>query len=122
MLPRQNRLSQKERNAFKNGALRFQTPIFLLKTTQDQSSHPPRFAIVVKKTIDRRAVVRNRIKRVISEALKEILPSFLQNSNTLLIAQNNIKEKTRKEIQKDLHTLIRTHLTLTESSKKAREK
>lgn len=119
MLPRQNRLSQKDRNAFKNGAIRFQTPLFLLKITQDQSPHPPRLAIVVKKTIDRRAVVRNRIKRVISEALGEILPSLLQNSNTLLIAQNNIKEKTKEEIQKDLYALIRAHPTLVGPPNKA---
>lgn len=55
------------------------TPYFAVKYAQN-NLQVSRFAFVVKKTVDKRAVVRNRIRRVlrscIEELIREIVPGY----------------------------------------------
>lgn len=64
---------KKNRFSFKSGVPKnsFQTPFFVIKYDR-QAETGPLLAIVISKKIDKRATVRNRIKRFIANQLEEM--------------------------------------------------
>lgn len=76
MLKKEYRLNAKERLIFTNS---INSPFFTLKTVKSNRVHN-RYGFVISKKIDKRAVARNRIKRVfrtyIEGSLKDIKPGF----------------------------------------------
>lgn len=63
---------------------------FILKTSKNQLSYP-RFAFVISKKVDSKAVVRNRIKREMTMAAGEILKG-LDGSDFLFILKRSAVE------------------------------
>lgn len=76
MLKKEFRLNRQEKLIFTNS---INSPFFTLKTVKSNRVHN-RYGFVISKKIDKRAVVRNRIKRVfrtcIERSLKDIKPGF----------------------------------------------
>lgn len=66
-------LDRSHRFSFRKGAPRriFATPLFVIR--YDSNNDHLHCSVVVGKKVDKRAVVRNRIKRQINEMLREIL-------------------------------------------------
>ena len=66
----------------------------------------PRFAFIVSSKVSKKAVVRNRIRRVLSDIsrtrLKEIGPV-----DAILIADKRIIEAPREKIEQDLESILR---------------
>ena len=56
-----------------------------------------RFGIVVSKKIDKRAVIRNKIKRIFREALSELNKNLVPGHDILLIAKKEVLAKTKEE-------------------------
>jgi len=56
-----------------------------------------RFGIVVSKKIDKRAVVRNRIKRIFRRLLGDLSENMTSGHDILLIIKKEIENKTREE-------------------------
>ncbi len=48
----------------------------------------PRFAIVVSTKIDKRATRRNRIRRIVSESLRHLLPVVVPVDGVLIVRRN----------------------------------
>ncbi len=56
-----------------------------------------RFGVVVSKKIDKRAVVRNKIKRIFRNALTDLNRNMMPGHDILFIARKDILNKTKEE-------------------------
>lgn len=56
-----------------------------------------RFGVVVSKKIDKRAVARNRIKRLFRDVLGKLIGSIMPGHDILIIVKEGILGKTRGE-------------------------
>ena len=66
-----------------------------------------RFAVVVGASVARKAVVRNRIRRVIQEAILECLPKILK-VDMIVYPKKEIMDVDRKQIKKEIEQLLKT--------------
>jgi ribonuclease P protein component len=60
------------------------------------TSHPPRFAVVVSSKIDKRATHRNRMKRLVREAVRRQLPSIENGVDGVLIVRRRIPDSEQE--------------------------
>lgn len=69
-----------------------------------------RFAVNISKKIDKRAVVRNRLRRQIHEALRLSLPSLRANFDVLISAKSTVAQRnpTFEELNQDIVAFINT--------------
>ncbi|MBI5422086.1 ribonuclease P protein component [Candidatus Peregrinibacteria bacterium] len=69
-----------------------------------------RFAVNISKKIDKRAVVRNRLRRQIHEALRLSLPSLGANFDVLISAKSSVAQRnpTFEELNQDIVAFINT--------------
>jgi len=71
-------------------------PQFIFKKKQNGLT-VNRFGIVVSKKIDRRAVVRNKIKRFFRQALEQINRNMMPGHDMLFVIKKEIADKTKEE-------------------------
>lgn len=57
-----------------------------------------RFGFVIRKTVDKRAVVRNRIKRVLRSCIEEKLQDIQPGYDMLFFPEKGIMIKSREEV------------------------
>ena len=81
-----------------NNSNSFSVPQFVLK---ERKNGLPlhRFGIVVSKKIDKRAVVRNRIKRLFRNTLENLNKNMEPGHDILFIVRSGILDKMQKENQ-----------------------
>ncbi len=103
MLKKQNRLGK---NMGKTKSSFFSSNILTIKVF-DNKEEITRFAFVISKKIDKRAVVRNRIKRKLSRAVEKIFKDVSKRRNIVVIAKKGIEVSLEKEILKNLEGLFR---------------
>jgi len=113
VLPKQYRLHdyQEIERVKKEGKLS-QSPLFgvliLEKTGQSVSlSVPPRFAFIVSKKVSIKATERNRIKRVLSESVRSLLPAIKPDIDGIFLGKRGIIGKKRTEIEPELENIFR---------------
>lgn len=73
------------------------TALFLLKYAVSPVSHS-RVGIVVSKKVDKRAVRRNHLRRVVMHALQPLLPQMPTPYDLVFIVKGNSGDVTDKEI------------------------
>ena len=95
MFKRENRLVLKI--SF-NNSHPISSPQFILKEKKN-GLLINRFGIVVSKKIDKRAVVRNKIKRIFRNALLGLSKNMMLGHDILFIVKKEALGKTGKEIQ-----------------------
>ena len=101
MFPQENRL-RKERDhklVFKKGQ-RYVSPYFVLlvlRRTEDMES-PTRFSVIVSKKVNKLAVIRNRIRRVLRESIKSSLNDIKPGFDCIVIARNPVIGKEITEM------------------------
>lgn len=64
---------------------------------------PSRFTVIVSTKIDKRAVIRNRMKRLVREAIHHLLPSLKQSIDGVFIVRKKLPDNeidVEKQIQK----------------------
>ena len=66
-----------------------------------------RFGVIVSKKIDKRATVRNRIKRQIRHCVEENKNDLPIGRDILILVRNDIKNKETKEICKSIAEIFR---------------
>ncbi len=113
MLPKQYRLHdyQEIERVKKEGKL-FQSPLFgvliLEKTGQSVSLSPfSRFAFIVSKKVSTKATERNRIKRVLSESVRLLLPAIKPEVDGVFLGKRDIIGKKKIEIEQELENIFR---------------
>lgn len=75
----------------------FSAPFFIAKV-KSNTLLLNRFGVIISKKIDKKAVVRNRIKRLIYSVIGELQQSTKQGYDILFIIRKNAVGKTRKEL------------------------
>lgn len=65
-----------------------------------------RFSVVVSAKISKKATVRNKIKRIVYEFIREKNFYIIPKNNFVFIAKKEIKKSTPKEIIQDLIKLL----------------
>lgn len=109
MLHKENRLTDKQSFdlAIKRGT-RYTSPNFIAYIIKLPARDTgPRAGIIVSKKISKKAVERNRIKRVIREALKQKIIGIRQEYDIVVLATKNIKGKGSNDIAEDLDIMRR---------------
>jgi ribonuclease P protein component len=80
-------------------------PQFVLKE-KENGLNVNRFGIIVSKKIDKRAVVRNKIKRLFREILSELNENIKPGHDILLIAKKKILDSSRRENTLSIKTFL----------------
>ncbi len=93
MLKRKYRLGRERFDSARS----FYSQLFTLKI-KDNGLLFNRFGIITSKKLDRKAVIRNRIKRLISSCIEELFKDIKPGNDMLLIAKKEAATKNRKEI------------------------
>ena len=119
MLPDANRLKHRKdfsavyrkgmrRNSvhFSLRALRKPKSIELSKLTAEKSLQPTRTGISISLKVSKRAVVRNRIKRQIRAALRQLLPRLKFGWDLVIVVRPIAQECNYAEILQELEQLL----------------
>lgn len=102
MLPRIYRLSDwVEIDKVKRGK-RYLSPLFVLFWIEDNGKKLSRFSFVCSKTVSGKAVLRNRIKRQMSEIVRKKLDNIKPGFKILIVAKKEIAFKKYEEIETEL--------------------
>jgi ribonuclease P protein component len=90
---------------------RIQTYNFLIHFQENNSKliDHTRVGLTVSTKIDKRAVVRNRIKRLIKEALVLLLPKITAPMDIVVIARKNLADISLVEVVKELRKALSSH-------------
>ena len=81
------------------------TSLFGLKYSQNNLT-VSRFAFVVRKSVDKRAVVRNRVRRVLRSCIEELLPHIVSGYDMLFFLEKGIIDITRDEVLKEVRKVF----------------
>jgi len=76
----------------------FTTPLFFLNIAPSKDPKELKFGFIVSTKIDKRAVERNRIRRLMSEAIRKRLDNFKCGYHIVIIARPAIVGKDTKTI------------------------
>ena len=85
MLPRHNRISKTEIPELLRHGKRIRCGIIDLVTAPTHGDS--QFAFIVSSSVDKRATVRNRVKRVLRESVRLLLPSVRSGKRAVFIAR-----------------------------------
>jgi len=80
-------------------------PLFTIKVRENGLSFN-RFAIIVSKKVDKRAVVRNRIKRLISSCLEELYKDLRPGCDMIFIVKKGAIRKKRTEFCSEIKRIV----------------
>jgi len=111
MLPRKNRLDLKKEffQIKKNGKLvegKFFSFLYNLQQTIVNKQESV-FAFVVSKKIDKRATRRNRIKRLLSEVVRNFLPEIKPGVEGVFLAKKEILGKSFSEVKTEAEKIFK---------------
>lgn len=84
MLPSSHRLPHGKRIS---SGTTFKNSLFLLKTASNKEENS-RFGIIISKKIDKRAVKRNRMRRLLQQFIQDHLSLFPHQADFLFIVHN----------------------------------
>lgn len=79
---------------------------FFLAKVESNSLLLNRFGVIVSKKIDKRAVVRNRIKRLIYTAVGELQDKMKQGIDALFIIKKDAIGKTKKDFYLTIEQIL----------------
>jgi len=102
MLKRKNRLSKISKRA---GEKKYFSPLFSVRIS-DNKDGKTRFGLVVSKKIDKRAVVRNRTKRVLRMVAEEFLKDLI-GKDVVIIAKKSLTFTDKEMAAKELRSVLK---------------
>jgi len=113
VLSRVSRFSLKKQKgkklAFQKG--RYDGPLFSLVVYEREQLATGQMAgaqaaLIVSSRVSKKAVVRNRLKRLLREAARNILPQVKPGFALVLLAKPALREKNLAEIQAELEKMV----------------
>lgn len=102
MFKRENRLASDIKF---NNSYSFSAPQFVLKAKKNRLTIN-RFGIIVSKKVDKRAVVRNRIKRLLRTKLANLDKKMSFGHDMLFIVRKEILNRTKEENQLAIENVL----------------
>lgn len=111
MLPKEHRLKNNfEFRRVKTYGNSILTPYFILLYYQNRNSkgakQPSRYGFIASKKFDKRAVVRNRARRLLRETIRQHLPNLKDNYDIVLIAKRPIKDASFQEVNASFNKIL----------------
>lgn len=82
------------------------TPLFSVKIAKNDVD-VSRFAFLVRKTVDKRAVKRNRIRRVFRSCIENNLETIVTGYDMLFFLEKGIMEKSYEEVWQKIQLLLK---------------
>lgn len=106
MLPKKYRLKKSGDigGALKSGKI-FREGFLILKTRNNDLKFS-RFAFLISLKISKKATVRNRLRRKLSEIIRINLPNIKKNFDAVLIVVSDFSKKNSREIEKVINNLF----------------
>lgn len=101
MLKRENRLAK---IVHKAGEKKYFSPLFNVRMT-DNKDDKVRFGFVVAKKVDKKAVVRNRTKRVLRAVAEDFL-KYLNGKDIVVVAKKSLSFKEKIEVTKEFKNIF----------------
>ena len=98
MLKKDYRLPLSKEKDFKNS---FSTNLITIKTSINTLSHN-RFATIISKKIDRRSVIRNKLRRMIDICIREESSNLRSGYDILFIVKKNFIRKADRDIRESV--------------------
>jgi ribonuclease P protein component len=102
MLPREYRLPATTKLSHSRY---LKTSLFGVKYARNDVS-VSRFAFVVRKSVDKRAVARNRIRRVFRSCIEELREQILSGYDMLFFLEKGIIEKQQADLCLELQKIL----------------
>ena len=106
MLPKINRLPGYKIPLVLASRTTFHSPLFTLKVKPSKETTPKIGFIVSKKTA-KKAVDRNRIKRLLRQAIKPSLSKIRSGLNLLFLAKPAIKDKSLTQLKTNISAILK---------------
>jgi ribonuclease P protein component len=107
MLPKQHRLPlRKEFNRLKKEGKLFQDKFFSLLVARGQLPES-RFAFIVSKKIHKRAVKRNKVRRLLAESVQAFLPKIKSGIDAVFLTKKTINDKSFDQIKKEVEKIFK---------------
>ena len=107
MLPKRHRLPLRTelKRVQKNGRL-YQGKLFSLLVCQQINDSPSRFAFIISTKIHKKAVERNRIRRLLTEAIRGNLANVKPGNEAVFLVKKAILKKQFKEVEEEVERLF----------------
>jgi ribonuclease P protein component len=107
MLARQNRLSGKSvfERVKKRGNI-WQSKTFGVGFLERKDVNPSRFGFVVSTKVSKRASHRNRIKRILRDAVRDNLLNIKSGYDIIFLAKKAIENRSKDEIGKEVNNFF----------------
>ncbi len=102
MLKKENRL---KKVAGTKGKV-IETPLFNIKISKS-GEKVSRFGFVVSKKVSKKAVLRNKTKRVLAQSARELLKSLGEGKNVIVYAKKLLTFKQLEEVKKSLQEALK---------------
>jgi ribonuclease P protein component len=107
MLNVRNRLNLRfHQNRLFEIGIRRHSPFFTLIFSLNNSNDHSQFGFILSKKLDKSAVVRNRLKRRLTEIIRLNLSLFPKNIEAIIIPKRPAITATSTELQSDLSRII----------------
>lgn len=100
-----NRLNLKSKDQFKAKKW-LRSESFKVGFLKDDNNNPPQFAIIVSKRINKRAVIRNKIKRKINSSIYKLQVNIDSGLKYLIIVQKDISDFDATQIDEELSKIL----------------
>jgi ribonuclease P protein component len=107
VLKRENRIRlKKEFTEVKNKGRILYSPLFGFLTYKENDDQK-KFGFIVSKKISKRAVDRNKIRRILSEVVRKNLEKFKDGTRIIFLTKKEILDKKYNEIEKEVERFIK---------------
>lgn len=103
MLKRQHRLLASVRLKTPNS---FSSSAFILKIAQNNLPES-RFGFIVRKSLDKRSVKRNRVRRIFRSCVEEMLDQVISGYDMLFILQKGSLDLDRETIYQEIERIFK---------------
>ncbi len=108
MLPTLHRLPSLTIRMVMRGGKRLATEVLQASVTTSMSPTPWRCAIIVSTKVDKRAVVRNRIRRLIGETLRNLHPALPEGIDIVIMVKKGFRYETQDQANEQIRALLRS--------------
>ena len=109
MLPKAYRLPASQFALVKSKGKLIQTPLFgllILSSSQPKT----RFGFIVSTKLSSKAVVRNRLRRLLREAIRPLLPSISPGHDFIILAKHSLLTAHLNQISHTFHEILAPYL------------
>lgn len=107
MLPKKYRLADRQMfgEILSKGG-RINGNFFLLTSLHTAGTEWPRVGVIISKKISKKAVVRNRIKRVVYDSVRKFLEEVSKENTLVFLAKKPVAEATSEEVSSDIDSIM----------------